>query len=335
VITDQRMPGMSGVELLERVSERNEDTGRILLTGYTELGPTIDAINRGRVHAYVSKPWAPEQLQTTVRSTLERVRLVRDNARLLTDLQYKNRELEEVLASLRAAQRRIVESERLGAIGRMVAMIVHDFRGPLSVIRSSSADLAKRGDRLAAGELREMGAALLDEAERMTRMCSELLEMTRASEGAIRRSDVDVDALLGETAALVANEAARSGVTVEVDVQSGAHMRLDAERLRRALLNLAFNAIEAMPDGGVLRFSSRTEPDGVLLSVRDNGPGIPEEIRDRVFEPFVTAGKSGGSGLGLAIVKKVIDDHGGQIEVGKPEGGGTVFLVKLPAPGEG
>jgi signal transduction histidine kinase len=94
------------------------------------------------------------------------------------------------------------------------------------------------------------------------------------------------------------------------------------------------NALEAMPEGGVLRVATAREEASAVVSVADSGVGIPEEIRDRIFEPFVTARKKGGTGLGLAIVKKIVDDHGGTIEVTKPEGGGTTFSLRLPlAPG--
>jgi signal transduction histidine kinase len=113
-------------------------------------------------------------------------------------------------------------------------------------------------------------------------------------------------------------------------LDSSATVSIDGDRMRRAFLNLFQNAFEAMPDGGQLVVESRRVDESVCVRVVDSGQGIPEAIRSRVFEPFVTSGKRGGSGLGLAIVKKIVDDHAGSISVAKAEGGGAVFEVRLP-----
>jgi signal transduction histidine kinase len=331
VVTDQRMPGISGVELLTRIAERSPHTGRILITGYTDLASTIDAINRGRVHAHLTKPCSPEEIQLTARSVLERVALARDNDRLVADLSAANRELERTFHSLAREQQRSLDSERLAAIGRMIAMIVHDLRGPLTGILAASGELVRRDPAdPGAPAPEELGREIRDEAERLQRMCADLLDVTRASQAGAERVEDDLDAVVETALAPLVEEASRAGVELELDLASGARILVDEDGLRRALRNLASNALDAMPDGGVLRIASTREEDAALVVVADTGVGIPEEIRSRVFEPFVTARKRGGTGLGLAIVKKVVDDHGGTIEVTKPEGGGTAFVLRLP-----
>lgn len=333
IISDQRMPGMSGVELLSRVAERSEHTGRILLTGYSDLGATIEAINRGRVHAYLTKPCSPNDLELSARSVLERVRLTRENERLVADMARKNRELEELVSSLDHAQQRVVASERLAAIGRMIAMIVHDLRGPLALIRSTGNEIVRESDAHGVAATRDLAGEILDETGHMQRMCEELLDVTRASDGDTNRVPCDLDDAVADALAPLLEQVAHTGVEPTLDLRSRSQLSLDVEQLRRALSNLVRNAAEAMPEGGALRVETRREGDMARVSVIDSGPGIPEEIRDRLFEPFVTAGKHNGSGLGLAIVKKVVDDHGGSIEVGKPEGGGTAFHLSLPIDG--
>jgi signal transduction histidine kinase len=328
VISDQRMPGMSGVELLTRIAERSPDTGRVLITGYTDLDSTIEAINRGRVHAYLTKPCPPDQLLLTARSVLEKVELTRDNDRLVADLSAKNEELERTLGSLEAAQQRIIDSERLAVIGRMIAMIVHDLRTPLQVILSSGRALlhAGEGDESPAG----LAGEIVVEAERLQRICSDLLDVTRASEGSAERVEDDLDEVVQVALAHLVEEAAHQGVEVQLELGSGARLALDEDRFRRAVLNLAHNALEAMPEGGILRVTSGREEDAVCLEVSDTGVGIPAEIAQSIFDPFVTAGKKGGTGLGLAIVKKIVEDHGGRIAVAKAEGGGTTFRLRFP-----
>lgn len=330
VVSDQRMPGMTGVELLAHVADQDGDIGRILLTGYADLSATVDAINRGHVHAYLSKPCPPEQLRLTVQSVLDRVRLSRENAQLLSDLREKNAALESAMDDLREAQERVVHAERLSAIGRMMAMVVHDFRGPLAVVRAAGVDVAREGHALPGDELRELGDTVREEADRMNEMCTELLETTRAGDGAAERRQGNLDVVVEAALACVAEDASLLGVSIDARLGAPKPIALDENRMRRALLNLFYNALEAMPQGGVLRVESGAEGQSVFARVADTGVGIPDSIRERLFEPFVTAGKSHGSGLGLAVVKKVVEDHGGSIDVGKPEGGGTVFRIDLP-----
>jgi signal transduction histidine kinase len=330
VISDQRMPGMTGVELFRRLAERDEYVGRILLTGYTDLEATVDAINRGRVHAYLHKPCAPDDVRLTVRGVLERVRLARENARLALELAGKNAELERTLGSLREVQLRARHAEQLAAIGRMIAMIAHDLRSPLSVIRAAGSELLRESEALASPALRELGTDVVSETDAMQRMCAELLEVTRVSEGGCRFVEADLDAVVAAAVAPLAELAAHSGIDVDMDLAAGASLPLDADRVQRALRNLVQNACEAMPNGGLLRVVSRREGDFASIAVLDNGPGIPEEIADRLFEPFVSSGKSAGSGLGLAVVRKVVEDHGGTVAASKAEGGGTAIHVGLP-----
>ncbi len=330
VISDQRMPGMSGVELLSRIAARDDVTGRILLTGYADLGATIEAINKSRIHAYLTKPSSPDEVHWTVRSVLDRVRLVRENASLVQDLGEKNRALEEALLSVRDAQQRVVAAERLAAIGRMSAMIVHDLRNPLAVIRSSGGELVRQSGDDKRDEFGELGQEILAEAERMQRMCTELLEIARASEGNANFAEHALDEVVTATLDQISRDASRAGVRIERDLQCEARLEMNEDSLRRALLNLARNAIEAMPEGGLLRVESRRQGEEVVLALVDSGRGVPEKIRDRIFEPFVSSGKPGGSGLGLAVVMKVVEDHGGTIEVSEPEGGGTAFHLRLP-----
>jgi len=330
VVADQRMPGMSGVELLGRVADKDERTGRILLTGYADHAATVDAINRGRVHAYLSKPCPPNQLRLTARSVLDGVQLARENQRLLVDLRNKNIALEAAMNELRAVQEQVVESERMSAIGRMIGMIIDDFRGPLSVIRSFASEVTREASDLAADELRDAGRTILEEVEHLTRMSNELLEVTRASESASACIQHDLDQVIHTALQRIVQDAAHAGIEVVPDLRAGVRLRLDEERLILALLNLFRNAIEAMPDGGTLWVHSEASDTSASIVVMDTGRGIPASIRDKLFEPFVSTGKARGCGLGLAVVKRVVQDHGGRIESAKAEGGGTAFHIHFP-----
>jgi DNA-binding NtrC family response regulator len=139
VISDQRMPGMQGVELLGRLAEKFPQTGRVLLTGYTDVATTVEAVNRGKIHAYLNKPCPPDQLRMIAASVLERVRLERANGFLLLEVQEKNDELEELVASLRREQRTLVAEARQHA------------RAVEAQLEAARSLLAEAADALASG----------------------------------------------------------------------------------------------------------------------------------------------------------------------------------------
>lgn len=332
VISDQRMPGMTGIELLGRVADEDESTGRILLTGFSDLEATVEAINRGRVHAYLHKPCAPPELIATTRGVLDRVVLSRENAALLADLRERNEQLGEAQSELESAHTRVVASERLAAIGKAIAMIVHDLRSPLTILMGIGSQL----DELAMGneQLGELRDDLSAEVTRVQRMCEGLLDVTRASDGSGRKTLESLDEVVAAAIAPLVEAASLQGIEVKIELASGIELALDEPSIQRALRNLLTNSLEAMVDGGALVLSTAVEEATAVIRVSDNGTGIPSEIADRLFEPFVTSGKHGGTGLGLAIVQKVVHDHDGTIAVDKPVGGGTTFVLRLPIRGE-
>lgn len=176
VITDQRMPGMTGTELLSRIAELQENTGRILVTAYSDMKATVSAINEGRVHAYVNKPWAPDQLIVLARTICEKVMTARENAMLLKDLYHQNEELQLALSNERDARRRFVRDARLTAIGRTVALVVHDIRTPLTGLLSALRELADADASLATHDRLALARQGLEEGELIDLICGELLE---------------------------------------------------------------------------------------------------------------------------------------------------------------
>ncbi|MCP5060503.1 MAG: hybrid sensor histidine kinase/response regulator [bacterium] len=326
IVSDQRMPGMSGVELLAKVAEQDENVGCILLTGYSDMDSTVDSINRGRVHAYLHKPCSPPDLEEAVRGVLVRVGLARENRRLVSITVEQNHALQEALAELERSQSQLLASERLSAVGKTIATIVHDLRGPLAAIQGL-AQIARDQEETAS----ELLAEILQETQRMARMCEELLEVTRVSKCPLAPVDLQVDALLSKAVAPYLELAGCAGIHVGLHGAPGLQLRGDEDQLLRALRNLLQNAVEEMPQGGTLEVAARGFDERVELSVADSGRGISEEIQDRLFEPFVTEGKSQGNGLGLAIVESVVRDHAGSVRVEKSEAGGACFVISLPS----
>ncbi len=216
--------------------------------------------------------------------------------------------------------------DRLATIGKMLSGVVHDLKNPLTVITSYAEFLKTEAD----GDRREMLAErILHQSRVLRKMTEDLLAFARG-ESRIFARKVYLHLYLGELAELVHAEAAGGRVKVKWHRDYEGAAWFDPDSLRRALLNLVRNAVEAMKDGGTLDISTTLEDGKLVFRVADNGPGIPPEIRERLFEPFVTKGKENGTGLGLAIVRQVALDHGGEVEVETAEGKGTTFTLSLP-----
>jgi signal transduction histidine kinase len=162
---------------------------------------------------------------------------------------------------------------------------------------------------------------------RMRELLEEFLDRSRGAENKIERSDVRT--LVASAVDQIAASAELQSVQIVQAVPEGLVIAVDRHRIRRVLVNLLVNALEVLPNGGAIRISAVSDRRSVLIRVRDTGPGIPPEIRGRLFQPFATAGKANGIGLGLASSREVVIEHGGQIwaELSRR---GACFVIRLP-----
>ncbi len=227
-----------------------------------------------------------------------------------------------------------IHFERLSAIGRMIGTIVHDFRGPLTALRGYAGMIA--GLDLGDAERRNFGRFMLEECDRLAHMVTELLEFTRGSRTELAPEWVDLEAYLGSFAERLRHHYQEKGIEVELSSTPAPEVRVDRRRLERALWNVATNACQAMPGGGVLSIRLAKGGEDAVIEVEDQGCGIPQEIRHRVFEPFFSYGKSEGIGLGMVTARKIVEEHGGEIEIESRPGRGTLvrFLLPLEGPRE-
>ncbi len=261
------------------------------------------------------------------RSNRELAHTARENARHFQEAEQRRRHAE----ALR-------ESEKLRAVGEMAGGVAHDFNNLLAAILGRAQLLLVR---LAEGEvapdavrrsLSIIERSALDGAETVRR----LLEFTRAKPQLKEAEAVGVNDLLASVVAASEprwkDEAEARGAHIEVVEEFGRVLAVvgDAAELRELLLNLVFNAIDAMPGGGTLTLSSWAEESAVCLAVTDTGVGIPEEVRSRIFDPFFTTKGPQSSGLGLSVSYGIIRRHGGEIRVESRAGQGTRFTVRLP-----
>ncbi|TMA36527.1 MAG: hybrid sensor histidine kinase/response regulator [Deltaproteobacteria bacterium] len=334
VMTDQRMPEMTGVELLHHVRETQPDTVRLLFTGYADVRAVIDAINRGNIYRYITKPWDPEDLQVVVRDAVERHDLIAERQRLLGELQRTNEEL------IRANTELAATSELKSNFIRVAS---HELRTPLTILMLLT-HLATRADDVAEplhGWIVQIAAA----TDRLQRRVDDLTSMLAVEkfERPLARQALDLFALL-ETAAEEVRPfiALRNQTLVRDYRESLGTMELEGEKIRDCLSHLLLNAVKFTPDAGRITLAARRFGDGgAEIRVSDTGAGIDAASRARVFEPFFTAfdvsGHSSGLfeferrglGLGLTVAKAFVEMHGGEVGVESELGRGTTFTVTL------
>ncbi len=331
LLSDQRMPGLSGIDLCERVHASHPDIERMLVTAYSDLGAAIAAINRGHVGRYLHKPWNTDELLATLRDAVERHRL---------------------RVMVQRLQVRISETERMYALGVLTASIGHELRTPLSVVTSSveycrkalQQSVAQLGSALPAASpalanLREIDSALSDAADGAQRLLEVVDGINLSARGeAPVRVPVDVSHVVQSVLRLVRGEAAQRA-QLAVELQARPTVAGSATRLGQVLLNLVLNALQAMPTRPMLenqiRVSLTEEGKHAVLRVSDNGTGIEPQKLARIFDPFFTT-KLKGTGLGLAISRQIVEELGGEIDVESKVGVGTSFVVRLPLlPGSG
>jgi signal transduction histidine kinase len=336
VLTDQRMPGMSGVELLRRVRESHPEITRLLFTGYADIKAVIDAINQGNVFRYITKPWDPDELQTIIRQAVAQFDLLEERKRLLEDLRTKNLELQQTNQELR-------QSHELKAAFIKVAS--HELRTPLTILLGLT-ELTLRTPGLTdplKGWLNHAHKA----GVRLQHLVDQLIQMLLADrvDRPLERTTTDLGALLQTAAEDIRPfvEQRRQELTLELAPDLGT-LKLDAVKIRDGLDHLLLNAIKFTPDRGTVRLAGRRTTDqSVEITVADTGMGIDPVSLPYVFQPFFTAfdvsrHSSGqfefnrrGLGLGLSVVKAFVEMHGGRIEVASQPSQGTTFTITLPA----
>jgi len=240
--------------------------------------------------------------------------------------------LEGALDTVRLTQDRLVQSEKLAALGEMAARIAHEIKNPLTVIGGFSARMARkdpgRPDPATVGRYAKI---ILKEVQRLERIVQETLYFSR--EKGLSPKPVDIHAEIGEVLAMFTEELAESRIEKVLDLAAETReISADPDQIRQVLWNLVSNAVQAMEGGGTLSMATRDaveDGEGILLLVGDTGGGIPHDAVHNIFNPFFTT-KPRGTGLGLPIVHAIVQKHGGAIHLDNREGEGVTFSVFLP-----
>jgi signal transduction histidine kinase len=230
--------------------------------------------------------------------------------------------------NLQKTQRELIEVERLATIGRMANSISHDLRHSLAAVLANAEFLC--GSNLTPAQREDLYQEVRLGVNQMTDLVDSLLEFSRTRES-LRPAFGSVQASLERAIQSVKAHPEYQRVRIETDYEGCVEAWFDPRKLERAFQNLLLNACEAVPrETGRVQVSVREAQGQLEIRVKDNGKGIPQEVRGRLFEPFVSFGKENGTGLGLTVVQKIMQDHGGDVVVESTSSEGTIFKLTLP-----
>jgi signal transduction histidine kinase len=232
----------------------------------------------------------------------------------------------QMMADIEQSQRQLVRASKLAVVGEMSAVIAHEVRTPLGILRSS-AQMLRREPSLS-DEGRELMGFIESETERLNRLVSSMLDSARPR--ALHKVLTDMHALIHQSCTLLGAQIEKKQITVSEQLDAVDPMlECDAEQITQVLLNLILNSLQVLASGGSIRVTTRDSAEQFFIEIADDGPGIPVEERSRIFEAFFFR-REGGVGLGLAIVQQIVATHGGDIEAGESDLGGACFTIALP-----
>ena len=310
VLLDYKLPGMSGLDLLDRLVARSPETVTVFITAYASIETAVDATKRGAFD-FLAKPFTPEELKAVVRRAARQCLLLR--------------------------RARTAEVGRRRARHEMVSTVAHELKAPLAAIESNLNIVLDKtaGDDAALYErlLRRCVARL----HGMRKLVVDLLDATRIDSGQWQRSPetTGIRATVDAAVAAIAEEAANRSIAVAVDCAPDLVVTVDPRDLAVAVGNLVSNAVKYNRDGGLVNIAARIESGTATIEVSDTGIGLALDEAERLFQDFVRIRNEDtqdilGTGLGLSIVRRIVESYGGTVSVESERGGGSRFTLVWP-----
>lgn len=334
VVTDMRMPTMTGDQLLRRVKERWPQTIRIVLTAYNNVEPILAAINEGLVARYLVKPWDRDELAQVLRWAVEAWSFGRES---------------------QALQRRLLETERLATLGSMAGAVIHDLSQPLAGLAFNSQhllELSRATEALRrflegkatpqdhnvveelADDLADVAKDIASGTSHLREVCGGLRQFLRSAPATGERPSCAPMPVIRNAIVTCEDIAvvARGTIRYEGPAELPA-VRMTSTELAQVLINIVANAAQALVAGnvsdGAVTIRAAVDPERVTFSVRDNGVGIPPEVLSKIGTPFFTT-RAEGTGLGVAQCQRLVGKAGGMFRVDSEVGIGTTVTFSLP-----
>jgi two-component system NtrC family sensor kinase len=339
IITDIVMDDMNGFAVMEHIATHGLDTLIIVITGFASTDSAIQALRQG-AYDYLPKPFDMDIMRISISRAMEKVCLERTLKSYMQELEQRvadrtkalaetNRKLQRSLTELKDTQDRLIQSEKLSALGELLSGVAHEINNPLTAILGYAELLSMTP--LPLPNMHRMVANMRQEAVRCSRLVKNFLGFARKQQP--EKKYVDVNALCLQTLELLAYQLKVNNVmTVKHLAEGLPHTMVDGSQLQQVLINIFNNAYQAMAEyqaKGQLTITTTYDQQKIYIRITDNGTGIPPENIHRIFDPFYTT-KEKGTGLGLSISYGLIKEHGGEIAVTSELGQGTTFTIELP-----
>ncbi|MDY6971855.1 MAG: ATP-binding protein [Thermodesulfobacteriota bacterium] len=252
----------------------------------------------------------------------QQIAVALDNAKLYNRLEKK---FELTAQELKITQAQLIRTERLEAMGHLIQGVAHEIRNPITTI-GGFAWRIKRGFKQDP-KLQQYINIILKESERLENLVKTVDEFTNLLSARLTLDECNT--ILEQVLREFQPRANQQGVKILANIEQGLSLTIDSSQIFTALSNIMSNALESMPDGGELKLDAKHEPDHILITILDTGPGIPKEDLNSVYDPFFTT-KTRGAGLGLSMVHQIVLNHDGEIKIESREGEGTTVTLRLP-----
>ncbi|MEE9148641.1 MAG: response regulator [Candidatus Tectomicrobia bacterium] len=339
VITDIKMEGLNGFEVMEYIAAHTPHTPVIVMTGYASTTSAVEALRQG-AYDYIAKPFEIEIIRFSIERALEKSRLQQEIkghmqeleqrvAERTRDLNATNRKLNHSLAELKSTQAQLIRTEKLSALGELISGFAHELNNPLSSVLGY-AELLAKSDTCSAHD-QAMLELIAQEAVRCHQIVKNLLGFARKQKP--EKKLIDLNTVCLKVLDLLAYQFKVSGITIVPRLDTHLpHLTVDGHQLQQVFVNVITNAYQAMSEhaeGGRLTLTTASTPDRVTIQIADTGPGITATNLRRIFDPFFTT-KEQGTGLGLSLSYGIVQEHGGEISVVSKPGEGTTFTIQLP-----
>ncbi|MEI6143544.1 MAG: hybrid sensor histidine kinase/response regulator [Mariniphaga sp.] len=340
VLSDQRMPGMTGIDFFMKIKNKYPDALKLILTGYTDIEAVIGAINEGQVFRYVKKPWIPDELESIVKEAFEKYELITNNRKLLHALQDANQNLEEKVkvrtTELEKANEKL--SELNNEKNRYIGMVAHDLRNPIGVAESFSYILTEDYDDIPKEQKLEFLNYINQSCNFSLNLIHDFLDISKIEAGIFDLNLSQQEYISFIKTNIIQNEMLAKNKSQEIIVstsQNSIYATFDKNKIQQVVNNLLSNAIKySFPNTKIVIDISLIN-DQIVTQIIDQGQGIPEQELSKLFQPFQTTSARAtanekSTGLGLAIVKKIVEAHHGTIRVESTVGKGSTFIFAIP-----
>lgn len=308
VIADQRMPGMTGVEMLTRLRRNHPHIQRVILSGYSESEAIIDSINQGQIFQFIRKPWQRSELMTVIRRAMDAHDMALSNTSLMD---------------------RLLVAEQCAMIGQAAAEIAHEMGNQLNMLPLVEVIEDEYSNDT---QLLTLARMARSSHERLSTLVNEIKSIIRQEGAEVQLQLVSMSDVIRELLSFLRFSGLDSTTQIVADLRCDPVILGNKLKLHQILLNLIKNATDATSEclEGRITLHLREQAGDVLCTIADNGTGIPLEIREKIWEPFFTTKAKSGNGFGLDLVKRLVEAQHGQIHMETEMGRGTQFTLKFP-----